>query len=119
MVLTLTPIDRLFANSRIHLPGALDSALKLELFNVLDDFLQRSLFWQEDIDYVTVADQDTYTLTVTEGGKIISFLNNVNEAGSGVAATMAALGVVTLVTEPSVSGDTLTATFAKTVVDPT
>jgi hypothetical protein len=115
MVLTLDPITRLFTNARVHLPGVLDAAMKLELYNVLDDFLQRTNFWQEEIDYVTVAGQQEYTLVPTEDGQAIALLNNVNEQGGGVAATMSGLTVVRLATEPSESGQTLTATVSFTV----
>lgn len=38
--------DRLIADVRPHVPGALDSAIEAELFAVLRDFLQRTNIWR-------------------------------------------------------------------------
>jgi hypothetical protein len=115
---TQTPeLTRLMDNARVHLPGALDAALKLELFNVLDQFLQDTKFWQEDIDYVTRSGRTEYVLVGTEQGVITDLLNNVNANGSPVRASMPTLGTLVLGRDPTPS-ETLTATVAYTVVDP-
>ena len=108
---------RLMDNARVHLPGALDSALKLELFNVLDEFCQRSKYWQEEIEITTTADQTEYQIAGVEDGQIIDLLYVVNENGSTVAASMPLLGTVVLRTEPE-GGVVLTIGVAYTAVDP-
>jgi len=116
---TQTPeLTRLMDNARIHVPGALDDTLKLELFNTLDDFLQRSLFWQEEIDYTVSVGRKDYEIVGTEVGQICSLLSNVNSNGASVAATMPNAGTVLLDLEPS-EVEEYTAKVAYTVVDPT
>ena len=53
-------LTRLMTNCRVHLPGALDTALQLELFNVLDDFFQSTNIWQEDITFQVTAGDTAY-----------------------------------------------------------
>lgn len=115
---TQTPeLTRLMENARIHLPGALDATLKLELFNTLDAFLQGSKFWREEIEYTASPGRTSYELVGTEMGAITDLMSNVNSLGTPVRASMDVLGTLVLVTEPSQSEE-LTATVAYTVVDP-
>jgi hypothetical protein len=110
-------ITRLMDNARLHVPGALDAALKLELFNTFDDFLQRSLFWQESIDYMTSVGRTSYELAGTEDGAIVSLVSNVNGSDTPIRATMDTLGAIELAITPA-QVEELTATVAYTVVDP-
>ena len=43
--------ERTMNELRIRIPGALDSVLQLELFNVCDDFLQGTNIWREAISF--------------------------------------------------------------------
>jgi hypothetical protein len=43
--------ERLIKNARISLPGSLDDAILLELFNVLDQFFRESGIWTEAIPF--------------------------------------------------------------------
>jgi hypothetical protein len=110
-------LNRLMDNARVHLPGALDAGLKLELFNTLDEFLQGSKFWQEDIEYTARAGRTSYEVIGTEAGAVIELMANVNSSGRDVSASMPALGTLVLRADP-MQTDTFTATVAYTVVDP-
>lgn len=124
---TLTPeLTRLMNNVRTYVPGAIDAALKLELFNTLDEFLRATNFWQEDVDFATelntaaagtTPDNLDYEVIGGEPGYIISLLGVVNSADVPVSATMPTLGTVTVTNSPS-TVETLTATVSYTVVDP-
>lgn len=118
MTVQTAELTRLMSNARIYLPGALDDGLKLELFNVLNDFLQQSKFWREDIDYTANSTRTSYELAGTEEGAITELVANVDSNGNSVPATMDILGTLALKTAPSQT-QVYTATVAYTVVDPT
>lgn len=42
--------DRLLQSLRVHTPGATEDMIKLELFNVIDEFFRRTSAWQEEVD---------------------------------------------------------------------
>lgn len=46
-----TPFDRIMLTARSHLPGALDDAMRQELFMACNEFFRRSNAWQEHIDF--------------------------------------------------------------------
>jgi hypothetical protein len=48
------PNDRLLQSLRVHVPGATDPLIELELFNVMDEFFRRTSAWRHvsDIDLV-------------------------------------------------------------------
>lgn len=110
-------ITRLMDNARNHVPGALDATIKLELFNVLDEILQASNFWQEEIEVSTRPGKTTYDLAGAEDGAIVSLLGCVNAAGTPVTAAMPTPGALELAREPT-TAEVLTVTVAYTVVDP-
>lgn len=112
-----TEINRLVKNIAVHVPGALDTVIKLELFNVLDEFCRDTLVWKEDIEFDTVVGETLCYAVNAEPATIVSLVELVNEADTPVAATMATPGEIVLKTEPSVV-ETLTATVVLTVVDP-
>lgn len=118
-------LNRLMDNARIKLPGALDSAIKMELFNVFKEFFIHTNIWEEDIPFdvtattlsrVTAPEAYTYEVVPTEG-TIIRLLGVRDEQGYGVGATMATPGHIILNRSPNVGG-TFTATVVKTVSDP-
>lgn len=110
-------LTRLMENVRIHLPGALDDAIRLELFNTADEFFKYTRSWQEDIVFETGAGETSYEIDPDEDGTIISLLAIENASETPVRGTMAVPGIVILDTEPS-QVEELTATVALTVVDP-
>jgi hypothetical protein len=111
-------MTRLLENVRMHTPGALDDAIKLEIFNALDDFFRQSHCWLQDISVSAVAGDDTYTLTPTaDTGTILDLVSLTGEADQPVGATMPTPGELVLDSEPS-SNETLTAKVSLTVVEP-
>lgn len=47
--------ERILDNLRVRLPGAIDSAIKLELFNVLDELCRDARLWREKISLTVTA----------------------------------------------------------------
>lgn len=113
--------DRLMNNARIRLPGATDGAIQLELFNVLDEFFQRSKIWQKKIEFaVTSADDPdttTYYIEAESVATINSLMGIVTSKGAPVYGTMQTPGEIILNTQPG-QDDTYTATVSLTVNDP-
>ena len=112
--------DRLMKNARIHLPGALDTVLQLELFNVVDEFLQDSNVWQEAIEFTVTATDDTSTIYYIEPqsvSAIVRLISLTNSEDRQVYGSMAIPGEILLNPAPS-QGDTYTATVALTIDDP-
>jgi hypothetical protein len=104
-------------NARVHVPGAIDSNLQIELFNVLNDFFQNSNIWQTNIPVPVVVGTSTYTLAPVTSASINRLIALVNSSILPVPATMAVPGALILNTQPS-NADTLTATVSLTVDDP-
>jgi len=93
--------DRILKNARIHLPGALDDALKLELYNVAREFCDGSDVWREDVVVKVVADRSRYEIvTSAEPARLLALLD---KNGAPVAASMAEPGVLLLRYTPNVS----------------
>jgi hypothetical protein len=118
-------INRLMDNARVKLPGAIDDALRLELFSVLKEFFQDTNIWEEDIPFdvvptslsrVTNPEAFSYEIVPTEG-TITRLVGVVDSGGYGVHATMATPGHIILTTSPN-NAQTYTAKVTKTVSDP-
>jgi len=108
---------RIMANSRVHLPGAVDTAIQYELFNVLDEFLRESDVWREVIDFTAEADEDEYDI-IPSGGVLAHLISvKTTDVESPVAATMSEPGLLILATAPS-SDTEMLAELSLTVVDP-
>jgi hypothetical protein len=60
--MTQFAIERLLANLRNQLPGALDGALRLEIFNTLNTFFTDSNIWQETQSFNTRLGRQIYEL---------------------------------------------------------
>lgn len=116
--MTSPAINRFMNNARVHLPGALDSAIQQEFFNVLDDFCQKSKIWQEEIEVNIETGETEYEIVASEPGTIVSLISFNNSNGIPVACSMATPGTIVLDAEPS-NDDTCTAIVSLTVVDPT
>jgi hypothetical protein len=71
MTVKLVDALRLLDNARTHLPGALDSAITQEVFNVLTDFFNRTNIWWEDVNVPLAANlQYTTVDIVPDEGRI-------------------------------------------------
>lgn len=89
--------DRMMAEARIRLPGALDDAMKLELFSVLDQFFRTTMLWQESIPLFVNPDQQTYDIDSNEWVATINeLLWTTNDMGTVVDAAMPEVGVIKL-----------------------
>lgn len=53
-----TPFDRLMTTIRPHLPGALDEAIRQELFFACHEFFERTDVWTEDQSFTVLRDTD-------------------------------------------------------------
>ena len=110
-------VTRLMNNARIHLPGAIDGTLQLELFNVFDTFFKDSNIWQEEIPFTVMVDTKTYSIEQTSISAINRLLFVKRSDGFGVEATMAVPGEIRL-RHPPAQADTYTATVSMTINDP-
>jgi len=98
---TATGFARILDATRQHLPGVSDNILKQELFNVIDEFLSRTNVSQQKINFSTVVNQKTYTITPSGNTTFVRLLYVTDAAEMVVAATMATIGSVVLQTAPS------------------
>lgn len=118
-------MNRLMDHARIRLPGALDAAIQMELFSVLNEFFQVSNIWYEDIQFAVQPTADSYLENpeaytydvVPDQGTITRLMGVVNSQGFAQRASMPILGSVVLSYSPNVA-DTYTARVALTVTDP-
>lgn len=111
-----TPFDRLMNTIRPHLPGAVDDAIKQELFLVCDEFFSRSNVWRETIEVVQMADTDVADFMPFSGR--VKRLLVVREDGRVVHGVHIEEDGVLQFRHKAPSDTTLQATFALTVNDP-
>lgn len=110
-------LTRLMDNARMNLPGALDPAIKLELFNTLDEFLRESKVWLEDVTVEVSSARTDYEILSQDPGTIISLMSLADENDVRVGATMEVPGTIILTREQTETRD-LVAKVALNVVDP-
>lgn len=111
-----TELDRLMDNVRIRLPGAVDSVIRLEIFNVMDDFFQRSNSWTEDVTFTTDPGVTEYDVTCGPGNPN-RLMYVVNADGIAQAATFELPGTLVIASAPT-EAEEWTARIAMTVRDP-
>jgi hypothetical protein len=116
-------MTRLMDHCRVRLPGALDAAIQQEMFAALDQLLQASQLWYEDITFTANPTLDTYeqnpsaytyTLTPTDGS-IVRLLTVSDDEGNLQGATMPVIPDLILAYPPDEVRD-YTARVALTVV---
>ena len=113
-----SPFDRLMDTARPHLPGAIDTAIKQELFMVCHTFFNMSDTWREDIDFVSVAGSKEADV-MPFAGRILRLLS-VEQNGVPVrGATMKNVmdGIISLPYEAG-GADNYKAKVSLTVTDP-
>ena len=110
-------LTRLMDNARVRLPGAVDGAIKLELFAVLNDFFQGTNCWRENIPFAVTPSSQEYEITPYSVSTINRLMRVYNANGFAVNALMPIPGTVNLAYAPD-TDTTLTATVALTVTDP-
>ena len=109
-------LERIMRGARMRLPGALDDVIREELFITLDEFLQRSSIWQEEVTFKVTPARKDYVVAAS-GGTIVQLFHVKNSNELNVVATMQEPATILLRHTPN--ADTFTALVAKTVVDPT
>lgn len=121
MTAKLVDANRILDNARTNLPGALDTAICLELFNVLNDFFNRTNIWWEDITFsvdTSMGMNSTVCIQPSEGGVINRLLGvYAGTVDNRRRMTMPQLGELMFVDVPS-QAETWTARCALTVSDP-
>ena len=78
-------IMRILDTARVHAPGALDGALRMEFFNTLKDFLRVTCLWQEFLTVYVATDAYDYDLVTASRGVIhmLMSLGKIQIGGSG------------------------------------
>jgi hypothetical protein len=118
-------MNRLMDRARIRLPGALDAGIQMEMFAALNEFLQNTNTWYEDLavavnpttlSYLEDPAQYTYE-AIPNQGSITRLLWMADSGGYRVPASMPILGelVVGFTVE---AVENCTARVALTVTDP-
>jgi hypothetical protein len=106
--------ERLMKRARMRLPGALDDAIRAELYNAADELFQDSSCWQEDISVAVTAGDDEYTLTPASTANIVRLVGVLNSADCPVDATLELPDNLVLRFEPA-QAETFTATVVLSV----
>lgn len=81
-------IERLMQNLRVRLPGAIDDAIKFELFNTLNDFFQGSNIWREDIPVPITPGVKTYPLIASGPAAIVRLMGVIDNNSLPVDAVL-------------------------------
>lgn len=109
--------DRLMDTIRPHLPGAIDRAIKQELFQVCEDFFTNSNTWTEVLPFTFTAGQKTASVTPTTG-RITQLMEVKNDDDIPINGIfMSEPGTLQTRFAPA-SDTTYNGTFAITVNDP-
>lgn len=112
-----TPFDRLMTTIRPHLPGAMDEAIRQELFMVCLDFFKRSNAWQEPLEFTLLGGQSSADI-MPFAGRIQRLMYVTTEDLRGIrGASMPVIGTVLLPYEANTATKYI-ATVALTVTDP-
>lgn len=115
-----TLYNRIIANARQDLPGVVDNALKLALFNVLDEFFVNASIWREFAEFTTEEDTLTYSIDPdsSNAARIVRLIEvKTVENEFVLPATMSEPGEVVLDTQPTANLD-CTAEVVLSVGDP-
>lgn len=95
-----SPTDRLLQTLRVHVPGATDPVLELELFNTIDHFFRRTSAWRYVNDVTLLEDTMEYDLAVPADATMVRVMSvghngvPVPAAGSTGGITMVSTGVI-------------------------
>lgn len=114
-----TPFDRLMVTIHPHLPGAVDNAIRQELFFACLDFFKKSNVWQEKIDFTLKAGVRIAEI-MPFSGRIERLMSVEDDKGNPITgAMMSDTSSGILVMPYEATADTpYKATVALTVTDP-
>ena len=112
-------IDRFMQNVTVRIPGALDSMIRMEMFNVLDVFCRETNAWQEDIPLEVNSTDTEYDIDPEEyRGQIIRLLGvTVDGAGTSLNIWMPSPDKIKFSSPPQPTS-AYVATVALSVIDP-
>ena len=113
--------DRIIQNIRVHTPGALDDAIKLELFNVVDEFLRETETWRVIVQFTTVANKQDYTIGYSNN-TIITRINEIYSLNNAIHIPVGGYFIspytLRLNTIPSSGGDLVYLDITLTTTEP-
>jgi hypothetical protein len=107
---------KLLGQAKVTLSGASDVELKVQLFEVLQEFFDQSSCWQETIKFMVVPDTLDYPLAPLSG-RILRLYGAIDQNNVQQAAIMPEIGVVRF-QYPYTDAQPMTAVVVKTVTDP-
>lgn len=119
MPLRTYDVTRLMNNLQVALPGALTGAIQLEIFNVLNEFLQKTDIWQESINF-SISPSNAYLSTieiVPSAGQINRLIYVVDTNQLQRRMSMPTPGYLQVI-ELASGAETWTARVALTCTDP-
>jgi|SRR6478736_893453 len=113
-----SPFDRLMETIRPHLPGAVDQAIRQELFPVCKTFFEESNVWTEDLDFTLPANTVT-TEVLPYTGKIVRLISVTKDRAPVYNVTMTDTenGIIQFPYQSTAAGNYV-CTVALTVSDP-
>lgn len=118
MAIDKLDFDTFMNQARIKLPGASDSGIKTELYDVIKEFLSDSNSWFETLTVAIIAGTQTYQLLPKYDGQIIRLVAVYDKNNIPQAAFMPEFGVMQLV-NPVSNDQTFTVTVTKNITQPT
>jgi hypothetical protein len=107
---------KLIGRAAVFLPGVSSKQLRVQLFDVLDEFFNQSCSWRESIDLVVIPETLDYPITPTSG-RIVRLDEVTDQHNTPQQAVMPEIGVVHFL-YPFSQIQTMTADVIKTVTDP-
>ena len=108
---------KVFGQAKVALQGASDIELKVQLFDVLEDFFDNSNCWREVIPLAVIPNTLDYPIYPTEGGRILRLYGVLDQNNVQQQAVMSKIGTVTFL-YPYNNTQPMSAIVVKTVTDP-
>lgn len=107
---------KLIGQAKVSLIGASDAQLKVQLYDVLEEFFDQSCCWSENINFTAIPETLDYPLKVVEG-RILRLEAVLNQHNIQEQAFMPDIGTVRFL-YPFSQAQPMTAIVIKTVTDP-
>lgn len=112
-----TPFKRLMETIRPHLPGAIDDAIRQELYLTCLEFFRRSNSWREEIDFTLQPGKDTAYITPS-AGRIERLMSVSGDGGHDVRGAFIVERDIIKMPHSAASPEKYTAVVALRVSDP-
>jgi hypothetical protein len=98
--MSCAPIDRLMQTLRVHIPGATDDMLQLEVFNTIDEFFRRTSAWRYESEIQLDTANTEYDMSLPVDSEFVRMLGvTLNGApvppAGAQGAVQSSFGVVT------------------------